>query len=1159
MDTKKHSNRILLEGLKPNFNLTENISGYSIGSLYGCSDSLLLSLISDKYKNICVITNNDASSEQIINEIKFFNNQIELINLGDYGTLPYDDYSPPQELLSERIKSLYNILTIKNKIIVSNVSNLFNKLPPKEFIKSRLFNIKINAYYNYDYIKDKLNEFGYFKTNNVISPGEFAVRGSLIDIYPANKENPVRIDFFDNSIDSIRIFNPNSQATIKKIENLSILPARDFTLNDESIIRFRENFRKYINCNPSESNIYNKISEGRIPAGIEYYLPLFFDKTYSLLDYLHKDTILISLGNYEASIKDSWKTINNRFIESKEVSTEPKLKPEFIFNSPKEIKKDISNFKSLTLFDKKIKEQKCLSYNVEAIHPLSIGDPYILNKIDRYIKSNKTEKILITSSSLGNNEILNKILNEYQVSAKYIQSWDEFILSDTGIFIIVANIKDGLVLPYLNLMVITSELLGIEKPQQFIKSKRVTNKTPETIIKELNDLRISSPVIHDEYGIGRYKGLKPIKVNTDGIIMTEFLAIEYADHDMLYVPIYNLHLINRYTGASPDKAPLHKLGSDQWIKAKKRAATKVRDIAAELLKIYAERSGSKGISFSINDNAYQEFSLEFPFQETEDQETTINSVLKDLEQQYPMDRIVCGDVGFGKTEVALRAAFVVANAGYQVAVLVPTTLLAQQHFTTFSERFINWPINIGLLSRFESSKNLEKTKNNLEKGLIDIVIGTHKLLNKDLKFKSLGLVIIDEEHRFGVRHKEKLKEIRSDIDVLSLTATPIPRTLNMTLGGLRDLSIIATPPQDRLSIKTMHNEWSNISIKETIMREIHRGGQIYFVHNHIDSIKTIFSKLNKLLPEIKIEIAHGRMPENKLESIMIDFYKRKFDLLLCTTIIESGIDIPSANTIIINRADKLGLAQLHQLRGRVGRSNHQAYALLISPPKISLNEDAKKRLEAIEILEDLGSGFTLSNHDLEIRGAGELLGKDQSGKIQAIGFSYYNQLLEKAVLSLKTGQEPDLINNSTKNVDIEIGLPALITEQYMPDVHMRLVHYKRISEAGTQKELDKIQADLIDRFGILPDETNTLFSVTSLKIKANILGISKIIVKNNKASLTFRAETKIDPFALTDLVNNFPHKYNLENQYKLTYSWPMDHPSNRIEEVNNFINLLSKE
>tara|TARA_B100001250_G_scaffold394141_1_gene397684 strand:+ start:31705 stop:35184 length:3480 start_codon:yes stop_codon:yes gene_type:complete len=1157
--TKKHSNKILIEALNPNFNLVENISGHSLGSLYGCSDSLLLSLISEKYNNICVITNNDTTSEKIINEIKFFNNKIELINLGDYGTLPYDDYSPPQELLSERIKSLYNILNINNKIIVSNISNLFNKLPPKEFIKSRLFNIKTNTYYNHVAIKDKLDEFGYFKTNNVISPGEFAVRGSLIDIYPANKDNPVRIDFFDNSIDSIRIFDPNSQATIKQIEDLNILPARDFTLNDESILRFREGFRKHINCNPSDSNIYNKISEGRIPPGIEYYLPLFFENTYSLLDYLHKDTILVYLDNYEDNIKESWKTINNRFIESKEISTEPKLKPELIFNSPKEIKKDISSFKSLTLFNKKIEEQKSLSYNVETTHPLSIGDPCISNKIDRYIKSNQIKKILITSSSIGKKEILKKILNEYQISAEYIESWEAFISSDNGIFITVANIKDGLVLPYLNLMVITSELLGIEKPQQFIKSKRTANKSPEAIIKELNDLRINSPVIHDEYGIGRYKGLKPIKINTDGIIMTEFLAIEYADHDMLYVPIYNLHLINRYTGASPDKAPLHKLGSDQWVKAKKKAATKIRDIAAELLKIYAKRSSSKGMSFSINDNAYQEFALDFPFQETEDQETTINSVLKDLEQQYPMDRIVCGDVGFGKTEVALRAAFVVANAGYQVAVLVPTTLLAQQHFSTFRERFKSWPINIGLLSRFESSKSLEKTKKNLEKGLIDIVIGTHKLLNKDLKFKSLGLVIIDEEHRFGVRHKEKLKEIRSGIDVLSLTATPIPRTLNMTLGGLRDLSIIATPPQDRLSIKTIHNEWNNISIKETVMREIHRGGQIYFVHNHIDSIKTTFSKLKKLLPEIKIEIAHGRMPENKLESIMIDFYKREFDLLLCTTIIESGIDIPSANTIIINRADKLGLAQLHQLRGRVGRSSHQAYALLISPPKISLNEDAQKRLEAIEMLEDLGSGFTLSHHDLEIRGAGELLGKDQSGKIQAIGFSYYNQLLEKAVASLKTGQEPDLVNESKKNVDIEVGLPALITEGYMPDVHMRLVHYKRISEVDSQKDLDKIQADLVDRFGILPDETNILFSVTSLKIKANALGIKKIIVKNNKASLTFREDTTIDPFFLTDLVKNFPHKYNLDNQYKLTYSWSIDHPSNRIDEVNNFVKLLSKE
>ncbi len=1155
MDTKKHLNFKLLESLKIDFNFNKDFDNLSLGSLYGCSNSLLISLLSDKFNNICVLADSDINVEKISSEIEFFNTKSRIIKLDDYGTLPYDEYSPPQNLVSDRIASLHNILNKNQKIIITNISTLFSKLPPKDFIKSRLLEIKKNSPLSYQDIRNKLNEFSYFQTQKVIAPGEFAIRGSLIDIFPANRRYPVRIDFYGDSVETIRSFDSENQLTIEMIEEITLLPARDFTLSKEVITKFRDNFRKDIDCNPSESNIYNKITEGNIPAGIEYYLPLFFDNTASLLNYLDKNTLIINIGNHIESIDIIWKLINDRYLESKRLSSEAKLKPQIAFNDPDKIKNTISTFNNVALFDKRIDSSYPLYSNAETLYPITVGDPSISKKIDRYLKSTNLQKILITSSSLGKKEILKKHLIDNNISTIDINSWEDFINTDEGIYTSVSPINDGVALPNLNLMIISSQLLGIEKPQQITRKYKKIKHSPENIIKELTDLRIGSPVIHIEYGIGRYKGLEQIKTDNQNKVITEFLAIEYADHDMLYVPVYNLHLISRYTGTSPDNAPIHKLGSDQWPKAQKRAAKQVRDVAAELLDIYAKRTKVKGISFSIDSNSYHEFSIEFPFQETEDQEKAINDVITDLEKQNPMDRVICGDVGFGKTEVALRAAFIVANAGHQVAILVPTTLLAQQHYRTFIERFKKWPVNIGLLSRFKSIKEIEGTKNDLKKGSVDIIIGTHKLLSDDIDFKSLGLVIIDEEHRFGVNHKEKLKKLRSNIDILSLTATPIPRTLNMTLGGIRDLSIIATPPEERLSIRTIHSEWNELSIKEAITREVHRGGQIYFVHNHIDTIESIFLKLKKILPDLKIQIAHGRMSEKDLEIIMINFYKRDFDLLLCTTIIESGIDIPSANTIIINRADKLGLAQLHQLRGRVGRSTHQAYALLMTPPKIALNDDARKRLEAIESLEELGSGFTLSSHDLEIRGAGELLGKDQSGKIQAIGYSYYNQLLEKAVKSLKDGKEPDLINVQ-KYTDIEIGLPTLITEKYMPDIHMRLVHYKKIGEAISQKELNEIQIELIDRFGLIPDETKALFSVMSLKLKANTLGIKKIVAREDKAFFSFSEDTIVNPLALIDLVNKKPKSYKIDNQYKLTYTWNKNESSNRINEVDSVLDLL---
>jgi transcription-repair coupling factor (superfamily II helicase) len=732
-----------------------------------------------------------------------------------------------------------------------------------------------------------------------------------------------------------------------------------------------------------------------------------------------------------------------------------------------------------------------------------------------------------------------------------VGSWQEFLTGTMSLAVAVAELGDGLRLAAHNVRVITSTELGMERPRQ--RQRRRRARDPESMIRELTDLQVGAPVVHEDYGVGRYRGLMTLDV--DGVL-TEFLVLEYAGGDKLYVPVHSLQLVTRYSGAPPEEAPLHRLGSDQWSKAKRKAAEQARDVAAELLNLYAQRAARQGTPLDFGPESYQRFTLEFPFEETEDQLAAIEKVLEDLQSGKPMDRVVCGDVGFGKTEVALRSAFAAVESGQQVAVLVPTTLLADQHYRTFSDRFADWPVRIELLSRFRGASASAAALKGLEDGTVDIVVGTHKLLQSDVKFKRLGLVIVDEEHRFGVKDKERLKRLRAEVHMLTLTATPIPRTLNMTLGGLRDLSIIATPPAERLAVKTFVGEWNDRQIREAVLREIRRGGQIYFVHNRVDNIEGFTRDLQKLLPEAEIRFAHGQMSERELENVMLDFYHRQFNLLVCTTIIESGIDIPTANTIIIDRADKLGLAQLHQLRGRVGRSHHQAYAYLLAPPMRALTADAQKRLEAIESLEELGSGFTLATHDLEIRGAGELLGEGQSGQIQAIGFTLYNELLARAVSALREGREPDLEDPFLHGPEIEIGVPALIPEDYMPDVHMRLVHYKRIANAVSSQELDELQIELIDRFGLLPPPLKTLFAITSLKLVAQSLGIVKIQASAEGGNLRFGERSKVDPTRLIALIEKEPQRYKLDGPFKLKLTWKLGAPEQRLAAIEKLLAKL---
>ncbi|MCU0836579.1 MAG: transcription-repair coupling factor, partial [Chromatiaceae bacterium] len=1067
------------------------------GQLYGSARALAIAeAVRNTPQPVLAVVEDVQAAARLSAELAFFLDDPAFPVLGfpDWETLPYDVFSPLPELVSERLLTLHRLPDLARGALVVPAGTLLQRLPPREYVDGHSFLLAVGDRLDVSATRRRLERAGYQCVSQVIAHGEYAVRGSLLDLFPMGSPEPYRIDLFDEEVESIRTFDPDSQRSRDKVKRIRLLPARELPLDDEAVTAFRRRYRAAIEGDPKRSLIYREVSEGRAPGGLEYYLPLFFEQTATLFDYLPEAVLLVEDGGAREAAAAFLADVATRYEQRRHDPERPLLPPERLYLGADELAARLNRLTGVWHQSAEVAESRrgygsAVNFDTRTLPPLAVQPRAArpAGALQDFLAAPR-RRVLFVAESTGRREMLLAHLAGFDIRPRQVSGWRDFLTGDAALGLTVAPLEQGLHLAAEEIALVTETQLYGERVRQE-RRRRAAERDSESIVRNLTELTIGAPVVHEDHGVGRYLGLTTLDV---GGIRTELLALEYARGDKLYVPVSSLHLISRYTGASEETAPLHRLGGDQWERLKRKASQKVRDVAAELLSIYARRAARQGYAFPVDGSDYSAFAAAFPFEETPDQQRAIESVLADMADPKPMDRVVCGDVGFGKTEVAMRAAFMAVHGGRQVAVLVPTTLLAEQHFQNFSDRFADWPMRVESLSRFRTAKEQKAILDGLAEGTIDIVIGTHKLLQPGVRFKRLGLAIIDEEHRFGVRDKERVKALRSEVDVLTLTATPIPRTLNMAMSGLRDLSIIATPPVARHPIKTFVSQWNDALIVEACLRELKRGGQVYFLHNEVETIDKMAEQVGRLLPGARVQIAHGQMRERDLERVMRDFYHQRFSLLVCTTIIESGIDVPSANTIVINRADKLGLAQLHQLRGRVGRSHHRAYAYLITPPPSVMTEDAKKRLDAIESLEDLGAGFTLATHDLEIRGAGELLGEEQSGQIQEIGFSLYMDLLERAVQALKAGREPELDRPLDHGAEIDLQLPALLPDDYLPDVHSRLVMYKRIASAASAEELRELQVEMIDRFGLLPEPSKNLFAITELKLKAQPFGIRKI-------------------------------------------------------------------
>lgn len=1123
----------------------------AIGNLQGSALALTIVEMAKQQSSLTVLLCHDtATALKLETELEFVaaEHNLPVMLFPDWETLPYDSFSPHQDIISQRLETLYHLPNMEHGIILLPIATAMAKLSPSEFINGHTLLLKTDEERDPNRLKQALDTAGYENVHQVLAHGEYSQRGSILDIYPMGSNKPYRIDFIDHEIDSIAFFDPESQRSTDKVSEIRILPAKEFPTHQMAVELFRSHWRERFDASNEPESVYQQVTKQIWPAGIEYYLPLFFKECATLFDYLPKEATLFTVGDIHESANEFFDDVKYRYEERRYDRARPILEPQELFCRVDEFFAQLNEFNRITLDHRPAKEQVG-HFNLAtlAIDEISVDhkQSHPTGKLLAYLQEKPKRKTIFCVESLGRAQALLELLQKDNISPVECETVTQALSHDVSV--IVAPLENSVELSDDNVALICeNELFGIQVSQRRRREKAQTISS-EAIVRSLAELSIGQPVVHYDHGVGRYQGLTYIE---NGGIDIEYVTLEYANDAKLYVPVSSLNLISRYSGSSEDSAPLHSLGSDKWTKAKRKAAEKIRDVAAELLDVYAQRASRKGYQFNVDFDEYNQFSASFPFEETVDQQNAILHVVNDMQKKKPMDRLVCGDVGFGKTEVAMRAAFVAVNDGKQVAVLVPTTLLAQQHFENFRDRFAKHAIRVEQLSRFRSAKQQKQAIDDVENGKADIVIGTHKLIQGDINFHDLGLLIVDEEHRFGVRQKEKITSLRANIDILTMTATPIPRTLNMAMSGMRDLSIIATPPSRRLSVNTFVRPYDQALVKEAVRREILRGGQVYFLHNDVDKIEDMAQELEELLPEARIAIAHGQMPERELEKVMSDFYHQRYNLLLCSTIIETGIDIPSANTILINRADKFGLAQLHQLRGRVGRSHHQAYAYLLTPPPKQLTRDARKRLEAIESLTDLGAGFVLATHDLEIRGAGELLGDDQSGQIQTIGFSLYMEMLDGATQALKNGTQPKLDNLLPQGGDVDLKISALLPEDYIFDVNTRLSLYKRIANCKDSKALDTMQVELIDRFGLLQEPTKNLFTVSLIKLRIAALGITRLEVGINGGQIVFGEKTIIDLVYLMSLLQTQPAIYKLDGPTKLKFAIKTDNAADRLNLVN---------
>jgi transcription-repair coupling factor (superfamily II helicase) len=1121
---------------------------------HGSARALLVAEAAQSHQGLLVVVTRDTQRAHALeDELRLFAGTLPVLHFPDWETLPYDVFSPHPEIVSQRVATLYQLPSVKRGVLVVSAATLMQRIAPRTHITGSGLMLRKGQKLDLAIEQRRLEASGYRHVPQVAEPGDFAVRGALIDIFPMGASEPYRIELFDDEVESIRSFDPETQRSQQQVEKVELLPAREFPVTDDAAKAFRSRLRERFPIDVRRCPIYQDMKEGVTPGGIEYYLPLFFEDTATLFDYLADDALFVLGEATSEAAEQFWMQTAERYDQRAHDIERPVLPPAELYLSPDQLREQLNKRLRVEVVESGHEHATSSGTQPAPELPLNRKGEEPGTSLRHFI-DNYPGRVLIAADSAGRREALLEQVAVVGLRPQNVDSWHAFLNNDSAkLAITIAPMEQGFALSKPALTVLTERELFGERVRTERKRRRGAARDPESVIRDLTELSIGSPIVHVDHGVGRYQGLISMEL---GGMEGEFLTIEYAKGDKLYVPVAQLGLVSRYSGTAPELAPLHSLGGDAWERARKRAAEKVRDVAAELLAIYAQREARGGESIPIDRQLIEEFGSTFPFEETPDQQQAIDAVLGDLAAPRAMDRVICGDVGFGKTEVALRAAFAAATAGKQVAVLVPTTLLAQQHYRNFADRFADWPVKVDVLSRFRSTKDVNEALKRLADGQIDVIVGTHKLLQPDIKFKQLGLVIVDEEQRFGVRQKEQLKKLRAEVDLLTMTATPIPRTLNMAMSGLRDLSLIATPPAHRMAVRTFISAWEPALIREAFQRELQRGGQIYFLHNEVDSIERTAREIQELIPDARIGIAHGQMPERELEQVMADFHRQRFNVLVCTTIIETGIDIPTANTIIINRADRFGLAQLHQLRGRVGRSHHRAYAYLIVPDRKAITADAEKRLEALASLEELGAGFTLATHDLEIRGAGELLGDEQSGQIQEIGFGLYTELLERAVRALKSGKVPDFDLTSEHETEVELHLPALIPDDYLPDVHTRLTLYKRIASARDHHALRELQVEMIDRFGLLPDAVKQLFAIASLKLMATPLGIRKLDFGANGGRVTFRDKPDVDPMAIIRLIQSQPRVYKLDGQDKLKVNLELPGATERIRAAEDILGRL---